>query len=219
MIQGLKLSRKNDPTFVKNPFTGRYVKKGSSIHKQLMADGIVGFARDTKNIIATGSIPELKSMKQKLEESDSMDFTNYKLLIVGNRLLKRRIPIPRSELVDHTIRHSVKSAVSNRMLMNSKLTDDQLSTLLTKVCDASIMGVDLDLSYEFDKIMKLNEPAPKKEEEVKAETTLPKYNPKLVRSKKKFVRRFKVTPAPVIDTTTCCDTTEFETSDCFTDSD
>jgi len=231
-----KIPRKDDPNFVRNPFTGHFIRRGGKKHRAMLTDGLLGKKRDPNSIIATGSLAELQMMKRKLEESPAFDLKGYILTIRGDQLIKEHNKMTKREIVEHTTRHAIKSAVSNRALMNSGLSDEQLTELLKMVCDAKIVGVELDLEREFNKIMTLNKssappplpstppPSLSPEQRSSVQSPIPgghrgggTPSPPSPKKRGRPRRRFHVAKAPVYDTTDFGETTAVESETEFSD--
>lgn len=218
----IKLRRSQDPDYTRNPATGRYIKKGSKAHTRLVNDRITGSQRNTKyagSIVASGTVDELRVIKKGLEKANALGLKDERLEIRNGHLTRVRKALTRRDLSVHTAKHAVNAAISNRGLFMSKLTDDQLSELLTKVCDAKILGVDFDLEDEFEMMCQLNKRSPLQSPIPEGRRMLPDDTPmsppKLVRSKKHRARqqrtsgsKFRITPPPPeFDTATAGETT------------
>ena len=226
-----KIPRKDDPNFVRNPFTGHFIRRGGKKHRAMLTDGLLGKKRDPNSIIATGSLAELQMMKRKLEESPAFDLKGYILTIRGDQLIKEHNKMTKREIVEHTTRHAIKSAVSNRALMNSGLSDEQLTELLKMVCDAKIVGVELDLEREFNKIMTLNKSSappplpstpppslsPGHEVSSLGRSSLQSPPPSPVKKRRGRPRKRFITIPPPDTTTDVGETTAFESETEFSD--
>lgn len=224
MTEEKKLPRSKDPRFIKNPYTQRYVKVGGAKHRQMVFDGLMHNDADKNSIVASGTRTELETMRSKLLESGAIDLKNYRLSIRGGHLLKDRIKLPRQLVVEHCTKHITNSIVKNRTLMNSKLSDEQLTKLLTKICNAKIVGVDLDLSREYETLLKISESAESPNQVKTPDQKSVRFTdkpPRLLRPKgvKTRRRKFVVVPPPVFSDTTdgyttmCDETSEYSETD------
>ena len=219
-----KLPRAQDPEYIRNPYTGRYVRRGGKKHKSLLTDGLLERPRLDDNVVATGTRSELETMKKKLEESRAFDLTGYILNIRGNTLIKQKKVMTRREMTEHTTRHAIDAAVSNRDLMNSSLTNEQITEILKRVCDAKIIGAPFDLDKEFHRVLELSAnkappplpstPPPSLSPEQRSSVQSPPPSPK---KRGRPRRRFHVGKAPVYDTTDFGETTGVESETEFSD--
>ena len=225
--QKSKLRRSQDPNYTLNPDTGRYIKKAGKAHTKLLSDGVAGIKRNTTyagSIVASGTLDELRVIKKGLEQANALNLKDERLEIRNGHLMRVRKSLTRREIANHTTKHAVDTAISNRGLFKSKLTDEQLSELLRRMCDAKIMGVELNLEREFDKMCALNErstlQSPRPDIITPHNTpehlpdNIPSSPPKLVRTKKRRPPqrtsglKFRITAPPSeFDTTTAGETT------------
>ena len=226
------LPRHLDPAYVRNPISGRYVRRNSKVYAALVSDGYLGTSTaDYKKTtcIAKGTAEELKTTKNALLNSDTLDLKNSKLEIRYGKLCKVRRRLTRPELQAHIMENSISSIVEHRALFKSKLTSEQITTILTRIIDAQLMGVKLDLDGAIDQLVIEQASKPLKpidENQVDESDDEPPPEPlKLVRqngeykkkpSKRKPRKRFSVRPAPPM-TTTDGETTEFYTESEFSD--
>jgi len=232
-----KLPRAQDPEYIRNPYTGRYVRRGGKKHKSLLTDGLLERPRLDDNVVATGTRSELETMKKKLEESRAFDLTGYILNIRGNTLIKQKKVMTRREMTEHTTRHAIDAAVSNRDLMNSSLTNEQITEILKRVCDAKIIGAPFDLDKEFHRVLELSaNKAPPPLPSTPPPSLSPGYEvsslgyevsslgrssvqspPPSPKKRGRPRRRFHVAKAPVYDTTDFGETTGVESETEFSD--
>jgi hypothetical protein len=227
------IARSENPDFIRNPTSGRFLRKGSKLHRQLVADGLMGRVRCVDKMVAEGTLADLKIIKSHLEKSPGFDTAGERLVIKGGKLYKIRKQMDRDAIVENTVAHSIGTAVQNRKLMGSKLSDDQLASLLMKVANARIIGSPINLEKDFEDMMRINErppsptpaPSPVAEPE-RSGLQSPMPSPlKLVRQIGQYTtspnqieqtrrirkKRFQIMPAPVYDTTEYEYTTAGET--------
>ena len=154
-----RVPRAQDPSYVINPQTGRFVKRGTKKYNQLLYDGILEQTRENKTIIARGTHEELTKLKKQLEDNNVLKLDGEELRIFQGMLIKARKKMSRREVISHTKRHACDSAIEHRELFNSKLTDQQLADLLMKVLDARILGAPVNLQADYNAMLKLNQRA------------------------------------------------------------
>lgn len=234
----MKIARADNPDFIRNPTSGRYLRKGSKLHRQLVADGLIGWKRCTEKVIAEDTDTNLRVIKSHIEKGKDFDAEGEKLSIRHGKLYRIRKRMDRDEIVEHTVAHSVGTAVQNRKLMGSKLSDEQLATLLMRVANARIIGSAINLEKDFEDMLRLNDrvvsPTPKNTPQLQPERSpfqspppsppilarqIGQYptqaittTPNQISQTRRIIgkKRFIVSSAPVYDTTTDVgETTDF----------
>ena len=216
-----RLPRRLDPNYMRNPITGRYIKRTSKIAKGLLADAYLQLDNgDRGKVIAQGTRQELTIMKTKLEDSQAIDLHDQQLKIKGDKLFKVRRRMTRADTCEHIQKHSIGAALDNKELMASGLSNEQITGLLMKVCDARVLGVNIDLEREVRAIQMLNsQPLPagavKKIHDAVSDE-VPPDPPKLVRqvgehkkARQQRRRKYKVLAPPPTTTDADTDMTEF----------
>lgn len=210
------IPRKQRKDWVLNPLTGRHVRRGGKKYRSLVSDGVLKTKHNSgeATVIAQGTKAELEITRAKLLESKVIDLENQTLEIRGNRLIKVRRRLTRFETEEHIQKHTIDSMIQNRALMRSRLNDEQITDLLLKICDAKIMGVQLNLDDEILDLLSTSDqiedesPPPSPPKLVRQVGEHKKRKPKLPRRRNRFA--VKQPPPPM---TTDAETTEAPHSD------
>jgi hypothetical protein len=192
-----RIPRSKDPAFMLNPKTRRYIKRGGKIHQQMVNDNLYNLDPNKRgkehSLIAEGTNSEVRMVRDKLVKSGAIDLTNQVLRVRDGKLYKTRRKLLRHETADHITHHTVSTLVANRSLAKTNLSNDQLTQILLRCCDAKLIGKSFDVETEAMLLMSLND----REEKV---TTPPPPSPKKKTIKKTRRRRFVVKPAPITET-------------------
>ena len=224
-----RVPRAQDPSYVINPQTGRFVKRGTKKYNQLLYDGILEQTRENKTIIARGTHEELTKLKKQLEDNNVLKLDGEELRIFQGMLIKARKKISRREVISHTKRHACDSAIEHRELFNSKLTDQQLADLLMKVLDARILGAPVNLQADYNAMLKLNQRAqpppstpppslsPGHEVSSLGRSSVQSPPPSPVKKRRGRPRKRFITIPPPDTTTDVGETTAFESETEFSD--
>ena len=150
----IKIPRKSNPDYVKNPLTGRYIKKTSKTYSQLINDKILNLDHGDREraVLATGTQEELQLMKDKLSTSTLVQ-KNKKLEIRNGRLQTSRVRPTKSQTVETIKRSAIEVVKDNRSVLTSaQLTNQQIDSILTKLIDAKLLGVNLNVENEVKQL-------------------------------------------------------------------
>ena len=150
----IKIPRKSNPDYVKNPLTGRYIKKTSKTYSQLINDKILNLDHGDREraVLATGTQEELQLMKDKLSTSTLVQ-KNKKLEIRNGRLQTSRVRPTKSQTVETIKRSAIEVVQDNRSILTSaQLTNQQIDSILTKLIDAKLLGVNLNVENEVKQL-------------------------------------------------------------------
>jgi len=205
--KNILLKRKDDPQFVRNPLTGRFIKRTSKKYRQLINDNILNLDNADRSdaVIATGTPDELKLLKSKLAGTKIVG-KNKKLEIRNGRLQTVRKNLTRAQTVQQTQENVVSAIKENKGILNNPhLTEKQIDFILAKVIDAKMLGVSLNLDQEIERITRAG---------AKVKPEVKHKHKSRTRPHRTVGRRFNVLPPPEteVDNTEIESDTDFDTS-------
>ena len=162
-----KKRRDEDPNYVWNPTTRRWIKKSGKVYQKILLDKIAGIEPDpsSKNsIIAKGSPEELKVMYEKLKNNKQLVPHNHELIIRNNQLCVVRRKIKKLEIQKGVKSATQEAILENRELLRSDLSDEQLNFLLGRIVDLKLMGKKVNVEKEVDQLLGLKKKSKTQEE-------------------------------------------------------
>ena len=153
-----KLRRDEDPNYVWNPETRRWICKNGRVYQKMLLDRIAGVKPDSSSsVIASGSPEELKVMFEKLKDNKQLVGDGKELLVKGGNLCVVRRKVNTLE-IQRGIRDAQRDVVlENRELLSSDLTDDQVKYLLGRLVDLKLMGKNIDVKAEVNELLGVKE--------------------------------------------------------------
>ena len=128
----------NKPTYVLNPYTGRYVSTSGKAFRRLETHGLLGAKpkRGQNVVYEGGDIEDVRAQRPKLRNDDP----TKTLRRYGNKIVKVNRKIPRTEYRDKISKAG--AAIMKRSLTDSNLagmSDDEMTDYFKQCLHAEIM--------------------------------------------------------------------------------
>ena len=215
------IAKSNDPAYIRNPLSKRFIKRGGATHKRLVSDGLLGQTRCINPVIATGTQAELELIKAKMLESGTLNLKRERLQISHGKLRRCRIPLTSTEISNGTKHRSLEAVMEHRDLVNSQMSSEMLETLMMKIVDMKIVGQTVDVDEEMKRMIALNRPGSPTPVNSPQIEPMPAYQPtppidipqtrpkKKTRAKARVIGRFKLSKPPEF--------TDMSETDAYTD--